>query len=198
MDIFHPFLMQVRDFLKPVVNMKTATSMSNIMTGLMNRTGLPAALRRSVQGWGLAILGIIIGVALVLSLLSRSRRDEWSVRPCWQEKNQWIAFALALILGSLGIHRMYMRRPVTGACQLIGLAPFLSGALLLSEAKMTDFVFLTDNVVGGIILFVIGLAFVAWRVLDLFMILFGGLVPRKKRVKTEAREKGKQEAQNVR
>ena len=103
-----------------------------------------------------------------------------------------------LTLGSLGIHRMYMRRPVTGACQLIGLAPFLSGALLLSEAKMTDFVFLTDNVVGGIILFVIGLVFVAWRLLDLFMILFGGLVPRKKRVKTEAREKGKQEAQNVR
>ena len=70
---------------------------------------------------------------------------------------------------------------MTGAVQAAGLLPFLSGAFLLGEARMMDFVVLSDNVVGGIILFAAGLIFVVWRLLDLFMILFGGLTPRKKK-----------------
>ena len=181
MDLFRPVLLQVREWLKPLANMKNAMSFNQIVTGLMGRTGLPAALRRSVQGWGLGILGIILGAALVLSLLARARRDEWSVKSCWQGKSLWLAALLALLFGAVGAHRFYLRRHVTGAVQAAGLLPFLSGAFLLGEARMMDFVVLSDNVVGGIILFAAGLIFDVWRLLDLFMILFGGLTPRKKK-----------------
>lgn len=187
MDFFHPMLLQVREWLKPLANMKNAMTFNQAVTGLVSRTGLPAALRRSVQGWGLGVLGIILGAALVLSLLARSRRDEWSAKPCWKGKKMWLAALLALLLGAVGVHRFYLRRYVTGAAQAVGLLPFLSGAFLLGEAKMMDFVVLSDNVVGGIILFGIGLVFVVWRLLDLFMILFGGLTPRKKKDPTTVR-----------
>ena len=181
MELFHPLLVQAREWLKPMANMKNAMNVSSALTSLMNRTGLPAALRGKVQGWGLGALGIIVGVALILSLAARAHREEWSVRSCWAGKHQWFAVLLALVLGALGIHRFYLRRHVTGALQVFGTLPFLSGALLLSDAKMTDFLFLNDNVVGGLLLFLIGVAFVIWRLLDLFMILFGGLVPKRKR-----------------
>ena len=182
MSIFHPLLLQARELLKPLANMKNAMSVTQAMTGIMNRTGLPAALRRTVQGWGLGILGIIVGVALLFSLLARMRRDSFDVRQYWKGRNRWIAAILALALGIIGAHLIYMRKYVTGILQLLGTVPFLGGAMLLSEAKMMDFIALSDNVVGGLILFVIGLVFVVWRLLDLFMILFGGLTPRKRKL----------------
>ena len=181
MQPIQSMLLAVREWMKPLANMKNAMSISSAITSLMNHTGLPEALRRVVQGWVLMALGVIVGAALLLSLMARHQRDRWSVRPYWEERGRknWVASVLALLFGSLSLHRFYMRRYITGVLQLLGIVPFFCGAYLLSQATMIEFVALSDAVVGGVLFFLIGLAFVVWRLLDLFLILFGGLIPAK-------------------
>ena len=202
MNFFHPALMQVRGWLKPFANMKNAMSLNSALTGIVTRSGLPSALRGTVRGWGMSALAVIVISALALSLLSRYRREDWKLRPDWRGRSQALGLLLALLpllalalmrapmarlwmipagLSVFSLHRLYLRRYATAVLQILGCVPFVGGAFLLGEARMMDFIALTDEVVGGVVLFVIGLVFVVWRLLDLFLILFGGLTPRKKK-----------------
>ena len=180
MWLFQPVLNGARALLAPMINVKTARTVTTLAGAAMNHAPLPEAMRGAILGWVVKGLALIALEALLLSLAAWGERKEKRLAPYWRGRGRsyWIALLLGLFLGGLGAHRFYLRRRISGLLQLLGLAPLVAGSLLLASAQVADYMRLSDRVTGGVVLLAIGLAFALWRLLDLFRILFGGLVPR--------------------
>ena len=125
----------------------------------------------------LLLAGVMIQ-ALAESVSRRSERER-GIRECWQGKQRGLAAFLALAFGFAGVHRFYMRCVVTGILQCLGTTAFLIGAWLLGRSNMFSFLMLTDQVSIGLFLFLGGLATQLWHISDFFMIVFGGMIPKR-------------------
>lgn len=81
-------------------------------------------------------------------------------------KNLWLAYLLAVPLGWMGIHRLYLGRHVTGYTMmgLSAAALLIMAAVDLLSAHL--FVAMLWYAVAGLVL----LAAVAWEVVDLFFV----------------------------
>ena len=133
------------------------------------------------KGSSVILLILLAGVALQALAESVSRRSERErgIRECWAGKSRGLAAFLALAFGFAGVHRFYMRCIVTGILQCLGTAAFVLGAWLLGRSDMFAFLMLTDQVSIGLFLFLGGLATQLWHISDFFMILFGGMIPKR-------------------
>ncbi len=130
------------------------------------------------------ILLVLLAVVILKSLaesISRCGQRERTVRECWKGKSRGIAAFLALAFGFVGVHRFYLRYIVTGIVQCVGTVAFIIGAWMLGNSNMLDFLMLTDRVSIGLFLFLGGLAAQFWHISDFYMILFGGMIPRRTR-----------------
>lgn len=81
-------------------------------------------------------------------------------------RNIWLAYLLALPLGWLGIHRLYLGRRLTGFI-MMGLS--VTALLVLAAVQVLDahmLVAMLWDAVAGLLLLVAG----AWELVDLFLV----------------------------
>ena len=116
----------------------------------------------------IAFYAILALLGLIISYIMKRRRGEELSDP-WFGKYKVVALLLAVFLGNLGIHRMYIRRPKTGCLELVGV-------VVVSWLEM---IWHTG------ILELISIIAIIWCRLDFFLILFGGLIPAEERVRKE-------------
>ena len=74
-------------------------------------------------------------------------------------------------------HRFAMRRPVSAAIQTLGAIPLAMGAYLFNGLSPMSIVALSDEMIASVLFIGIGAVFVFWRLVDVFLVLFGGLSP---------------------
>ena len=157
-------------------------------------TGLGKSILELFQGKGKGLFGgdnaiilvilllVVIVHALTESISRRAERERTMVE-CWRGKSRLLAAVFALAFGFFGVHRFYIRSIGPGILQLLGTVAFVLGAWMLGNARFADFIMLSDAASMGLMLFVSGLAMQLWHISDFFMILFGGLIPKRRRKK---------------
>lgn len=113
------------------------------------------------QMGGIAVYLACLIIGLIASIIISSKRNKDI--DYWENKSKLGSIVLAVLLGRLGIHRFYLNRKTSGIIQLLGfLSMFMIGAL-------------PDSLFWIIMYFSLITGF--WSKLDIFLLLFGGLVP---------------------
>ena len=78
----------------------------------------------------------------------------------------------------VAVHRFAFGRTASAVVQTLGILPLAAGALLLQGLGPMQLAMLADEAVAAAVLIALGLIFVLWRMLDVFLVLFGGLGPK--------------------
>ena len=108
-------------------------------------------------------LALLVIAFVVSSIKSSKHNQEIDV---WENKSKFKAILFAFLFGSFGAHRFYLNRNKSALIQLLGTITLF----------VSIFLFDSSSAIGTIcILF--GIATQLWNKLDIFLILFNGLVP---------------------
>ena len=106
----------------------------------------------------------LLVIAFVVSIIKLSKHNQEI--DVWENKSKFKAMLFAFLFGSFGAHRFYLNRNKSALIQLLGTITLF----------VSIFLFDFSSTIGTMcILF--GMATQLWNKLDIFLILFNGLVP---------------------
>ena len=191
------------EILKRVNTLEKGEGIAAELRGILLKWGILAIL-------AIALLGLIL--SLVIRMIRGGKGMAFSRVPALLLAVPyliiliWLAFSLGFadslrqtlngmpekgakaLLVALGLqafaapHRFAMRRPVSAVIQTLGVLPLAMGARLFTGLSPMSIVALSDEMVAAALFIAIGALFILWRLIDVFLVLFGGLnarVPRK-------------------
>ena len=176
--------------LQELARMFLSTGLGKTISAFFSGKKAAPAAQQGTSYILVLIMFVVIVHALIESVARRGQRER-SMQECWRGKSRTVSAFLALAFGFAGVHRFYMRCIITGIAQCLGTAAFIAGAWMLGKSDVFAFLMLDDRVSVGLVLFLSGLAMQLWHISDFFMILFGGMIPKRISNENMKRKHGK-------
>ncbi|MBQ2990689.1 MAG: TM2 domain-containing protein [Clostridia bacterium] len=124
------------------------------------------ALSSKSSALGVCLILILFLIGLVVSIIISSRRKEQESDP-WLMKSKLKAILLAVFFGPFGAHRFYLNHYRSGFIQLMGTVSVFVSLIVGSSISAVDYALIFYFMFTQL-----------WNKLDIFFIIFGGLIPK--------------------